>query len=167
MTGRIFVDTNILVYALDRSALAKHEIARRLVGQLWVSGAGALSTQVLQEFYVTVTRKIPNPLPPATARAELRAYVQWPVELIRAETVLHASSLAERETLSFWDALLVVCAARSGADVLVTEDLQHGRRIEGVLIKNPFRAGRVSEAVGRPVATRRGPRPALPRGRAK
>jgi predicted nucleic acid-binding protein len=133
-----FVDTNVLIYAYDRSAGAKHTAARSLIAGLWEARTGVLSTQVLQEFYVTVTRKLPRPLPPARARLFVARYATWPVYRLEPDDILQASAFEECHSLSFWDALVVVAAVRLGAARLLTEDLQHGQTIEGVRIENPF-----------------------------
>ncbi|MQA84076.1 MAG: PIN domain-containing protein [Streptosporangiales bacterium] len=133
-----FVDTNVLVYAYDADAGRRHDIAAELLTRLWRSRTGAISTQVLQEFYVNVTRKLPQPLDRVTARGVLWTYRAWPVHSASVDDVMGAAELEEREQLSFWDALIIVSAVRSGAARLLTEDMQEGRRISGVLIENPF-----------------------------
>ncbi len=137
-TGPFFVDTNILVYAHDRDAGGRHERAYRVMAELWQSGAGTLSTQVLQEFYVTVTRKIPSPLSPARARALIEPYTSWHVETAEPADVLRASEIRERHQLSFWDALIIAIADKAGANVLYSEDLNNGQSIEGLTIVNPL-----------------------------
>ena len=136
MTASVFVDTNVLLYAHDLDAGPKHETARRLVMELWSEQRGVLSTQVLQEFYVDVTRKLR--LPRAEAREALVDFGTWKVERIGVPHILRASELEERFQLSFWDALIVAAAAAAGADEILSEDLSHGQRIDGVLIQNPF-----------------------------
>jgi predicted nucleic acid-binding protein len=138
MSDRVFVDTNILVYAHDLDAGRKHQVATSLLRDLWESQAGVISTQVLQEFYVNVTHKIAKPISPPQARGILSAYAAWQVEVIRPADVLQASEVQERYQLSFWDAMIIVAAAKGGADVLVTEDLNSGQVIEGVRVSNSF-----------------------------
>jgi predicted nucleic acid-binding protein len=140
MTARVFVDTNILIYAYDRDAGDKHRLACDLVRRLWVEGNGVLSTQVLQEFYVNATAKISNPISLPEARAVISRYLVWHVEANTPESILRASEIQERYQLSFWDALIVAAAAQTGAAMLYTEDLNHGQSIEGVKVINPFRA---------------------------
>ncbi|MEI9479950.1 MAG: PIN domain-containing protein [Deltaproteobacteria bacterium] len=137
MNVKIFVDTNILIYAYDIDAAQKHEVARKLVTSLWNQKTGVLSAQVLQELYVTVTRKMAVPIKPSEARTIVRTYMPWVIET-HAEMVLAASEIEERNRISFWDALIVAAANRAGAEKIVTEDLNHGQRIEGILIENPF-----------------------------
>ncbi len=139
MTGeRTFVDTNVLVYAYDADAGAKHERAQSQLQALWEDESGLMSTQVLQEFYVTVTRKLSRPLPRRTAREVVDTYRAWPVHRPDVDDVIAASQLEEPHQLSFWDALIVVSAARSGAHSLLTEDLQDGQRFDGLVVVSPF-----------------------------
>ncbi len=138
MSDRIFVDTNILVYAHDLSAGDRHAKASAVIESLWEAATGITSTQVLQEFYVTVTRKIKNPLTPAEAREIIRNYLAWPVQINDPETTIRASEIEEKNSLSFWDALIVAAALRLQAQKIITEDLNHGQIIEGILVENPL-----------------------------
>ncbi|MBW1702533.1 MAG: PIN domain-containing protein, partial [Deltaproteobacteria bacterium] len=140
MKDRTFVDTNILVYAHDLDAGNKHEIARGIVLELWESRSGMLSTQVLQEFYMTLTRKIPTLLAKPTVRGIVKSYFNWDVVLNDARIILQASEIEETYRLSFWDALIVSAAFSRNAATILTEDLNHGQYVEGILIKNPFKA---------------------------
>lgn len=133
-----FVDINVLAYAHDRSETAKQPVARALLDGLWRDRAGVLSTQVLQELYVVVTRKFDPPMPRDAARELVVLYGTWPVVQVDVPLVLAASELEERHALSFWDALVLEAARRAGATRLLTEDLQAGRRIGGVDIESPF-----------------------------
>jgi predicted nucleic acid-binding protein len=133
-----FVDTNVLAYAHDRSETGKQPVARAHLGMLWHDRTGALSTQVLQEFYVVATRKLAAPMHRTTARRIVTLYAAWPVVQVDVPLILAASELEERHALSFWDALIVEAARRSGATRLLTEDLQHGRVVGGVAVENPF-----------------------------
>lgn len=138
MKEKVFVDTNILIYAHDLDAGSKHDIAVSLIKEFWEKGTGILSTQVLQEFYVNVTRKILKPILPAKARGIIESYLVWQVEVNRPDTILLASEIEERYLLSFWDSLIVAAARNAKADKILTEDLKHGQRLEGILIENPF-----------------------------
>jgi predicted nucleic acid-binding protein len=138
MSDRIFVDTNILVYAHDLSSGDRHAKASAVIESLWEAGTGVISTQVLQEFYVTVTRKIKNPLKSVEAREIIRNYLAWPVQVNDPETTIRASEIEEKNSLSFWDALIVAAALRLQAKKIISEDLNHGQIIEGILIENPL-----------------------------
>ena len=138
MNARTFVDTSVLVYAHDIDAGEKHRIAADRLAELWETRTGVISTQVLQEFYVTVTRKLPTPLARGAARSILVNYSVWQVETPRAETVISASGIEERYQVSFSDALIIAAAAQGRAELLLTEDMNAGQTIEGVRIVNPF-----------------------------
>lgn len=140
MSGKAFVDTNVLVYAHDLDAGERHGVAARLVAELWETRSGVISTQVLQEFYVNATRKIPSPLPRTLARQIVRAYAAWQTELVGPPEIELASELEERHRLSFWDAMIVAAALKGGASRILTEDMSPGRTISGVRIENPFAA---------------------------
>lgn len=142
MSARAFVDTNVLVYAHDLDAGDRHAIASRLVAELWGTHRAVISTQVLQEFYVNVTRKIPSPLSRAAARQIVRAYAAWRTELVGPPEIERASELEEEHQMSFWDALIVAAALKGGASTILTEDMSPGRSISGVRIENPFATGR-------------------------
>lgn len=139
MTVRTFVDSNILIYAHDADAGIRCVKAARRLEELWVSGNGLLSTQVLQEFYVNVTRKISSPLSPETAREVVRDYTPWVAAPITPATILRASEISEIWQTSFWDAMILASAESSRAGILLTEDLNPGQRIAGIEIVNPFR----------------------------
>lgn len=145
MIGKVFVDTNVLIYAYDLDAGPKRAVAAAILKELWSTRLGLLSTQVLQEFYVNVTRKIPSRLAPAVAREIISAYCAWPVQILEPEMILRASEIEERHQLSFWDALIVTAALAGHAAKILSEDLQPGKTIEGVLIENPFAVSPVSE----------------------
>ncbi len=134
----LFVDTNVLVYARDAGEPAKQPQARAWLEHLWRTRTGRLSFQVLQEFYVTVTRKLDPGLGPEEARAELRTLLAWrPVPL--DEGVLEAAwSLEDRYSLSFWGALIVAAAQAAGCEQLLSEDLADGETYGGVEVVNPF-----------------------------
>jgi predicted nucleic acid-binding protein len=137
---REFVDANVLVYALDESAGPKQATAERLLARLWDSASGCLSIQVLQEFFVTVTRKVAMPLSLDDAAERVREFSAWRIFSPTAADVLAAIDLQKRARLSFWDAMVVHAAAESGADVLWTEDLTDGQVLRGVRVTNPFAA---------------------------
>ena len=136
--GPVFVDTNVLVYAYARDESRRGEIARQLLSQLGAVEQIRLSTQVLQELFATLTRKGRRPCTPDEALEHLQALSDWPLFQINYSAIVEAAELSRVAQLSFWDALIVVAAARSGAARLYTEDLSHGQEILGVLIVNPF-----------------------------
>ncbi|MGH9380249.1 MAG: PIN domain-containing protein [Thermoanaerobaculia bacterium] len=133
-----FVDTDILVYAEDRDAGEKHEAARDLITDLWHSGDGVVSVQVLQEFFVNVTRKVPRPVDPVEARAIVEQYLTWRVVQNTGALLLAGIRLASSLQISFWDALLIQAALDEGCERIWTEDLSHGRRVGDLTILNPF-----------------------------
>lgn len=135
---RGFVDTNILIYAFDSSASTKHVAARELIRQLWQEKNGALSIQILQEFYVNVTGKIRHPLSPSAALEVVQDFSQWTLHAPTADDVEAAIRLHQAMRLSFWDAMVVRSAAQLGCSVLWSEDLSHGQELEGLRIVNPF-----------------------------
>ena len=135
---RIFFDTNILVYLYDADEPAKKERAREIFEIEASAGRALLSTQVLQEFYVTVTGKLGVPLDTKTAEDVVRNLAVLPLVQIDAEIILAAIGTGRRLQFSFWDALIVEAAVAGGADRLLSEDLQHGQVIDGLKIENPF-----------------------------
>lgn len=135
---RFFVDTNVLVYAYDLSAGYKHERAREMVEGLWRARAGCVSVQVLQEFFVNVTRKIPEPLSTTQAKRIASDLGHWRTHSPTARDVVEAIELHERLSLSFWDAMIVRSASSSGCSVLYTEDLNSGQLYDGVRVENPL-----------------------------
>jgi predicted nucleic acid-binding protein len=139
MSDRTFVDTNILVYAHDADAGEKHATAAKAVAELWESRNGIISTQVLQELYVTLTRKVAMPVAGNIARRLIRNYLMWELVLNDGAIILHASEIEENYKLSFWDGLIIAAAYSKNAVVILSEDLNHGQSIEGILVHNPFR----------------------------
>jgi predicted nucleic acid-binding protein len=138
MIDKVFLDTNILIYAHDIDAGLKHDVALSIIEKIWEEETGIISTQIIQEFYVNVTRKIPNPITPVQARGIILNYFSWQVEGVEPHTILSASEIEEKYVLSFWDSLIIATASQSEAVKILTEDLNHGQTIEGVLIENPF-----------------------------
>lgn len=138
MSDLVFVDTNILLYAHDQDAGAKRERALAALKALWSSGAGRLSVQVLQEFYVNVTRKLATAVARSTAREVVTAYGEWIRNPTTAATVTRAADVADMAEISFWDALIIASAEESGASMLYSEDLNTGQVIAGVKIVNPL-----------------------------
>jgi predicted nucleic acid-binding protein len=138
MTGKVFVDSNILIYAHDLDAGPKQYLAAKWFRELWETHTGRLSTQVLQEFYVNVTQKIKKPLRKSAAREVVRNYSAWVESSITPATVIRASEIGENWQLSFWDGMILAAAEQDQAAELLTEDLTHGQVIAGIKIVNPF-----------------------------
>jgi predicted nucleic acid-binding protein len=133
-----FADINVLVYAHDRSAGLKQARARALIDGLWREGGGSLSVQVLQEFFVAVTRKVPRPLDVEEAESIVRDRSAWQVYVPQPSAVLAAIRIHRLRRVSFWDALVLHAAAALGCDELWSEDLGAGQVFEGVRVRNPF-----------------------------
>ena len=138
MSGKFFVDTNILVYAHDRSTGDKHLRAQALMNRLWDSGEGVLSTQVLQELCFNLRRKAARPLPVSEVRLLIRDYATWEVVTNTPSSILHALDIETRYKISFWDALIVQAAEASGASILYSEDLAKGKSYGAVRVVNPL-----------------------------
>lgn len=135
---RQFLDTNVLIYAHDTSAGRKHDRARALMHELWQSGDGCLSVQVLQEFYVNVTAKVPKPLAPETASDRIAELATWPIHRPGVEDVLDAIRLATRYGVSFWDAMVIQSATQLGCRRLWSEDLGAGQVYGSLRVVDPF-----------------------------
>ena len=138
MAERVFIDTNVLVYADDLDAGDKRDKAQALLYQAYVDGSGVVSTQVLQEFFVASTRKLG--VRPEIARRKVELLARLDVVTIQPTLILDAIDLHRLHSLSFWDALILRAASASGCRTLLTEDMQPGRTIAGVHIENPFAA---------------------------
>jgi predicted nucleic acid-binding protein len=139
MNGRAFIDTNVLVYLFDTDARAKQLCARNVLDTHRATASIVISTQVLQEFYVAVTRKLARPLAESDARAVVADLALLPVAQVDAGMILAAIDLGCAEQLSFWDALIVESALEADCRVLLSEDLQDGRRYGRLIVENPFR----------------------------
>jgi predicted nucleic acid-binding protein len=126
MADKYFVDTNILIYAHDRSAGTKHDRARKLIEHLWNTGEGVLSMQVLQELCINLRRKTGRKILSDEIRRIIQDYLSWEIVIDSPESTLHALEIEERYKTSFWDALLLQAAESSGATVLYSEDLAVG-----------------------------------------
>jgi predicted nucleic acid-binding protein len=137
MNDKTFVDTNVLIYAHDVDAKAKHETARTVLRELWSQRTGVLSPQVLQEFYVNVTRKIATPLSRDAARLVVNSYAIWCTETTPAE-IATAFHIEDQSRIGFWDALMVASAAKAGAVRILSEDLNAQQTIAGIRIEDPF-----------------------------
>jgi predicted nucleic acid-binding protein len=138
MSDRAFLDTNVVVYAFDADAPSKQEVARRLLEDLATGGRCVVSTQVLQEFFVTVTRKLAVPLPQADAERATRDLSQFQVVPVDVPIVFAAIATSRDSRISYWDALIIEAARTADCRRLLSEDLQAGRRFGSVVVENPF-----------------------------
>ncbi len=136
MSGKVFLDSNILVYAQDAGSADKQRRSRDLIARLAGTGEGVISTQVMQEFFVSVTRKLG--VPPLAAKAILKTFTVFEIVPAGPELIHEAIDCAVLNAISFWDALILAAAASAGCGILCTEDLNPGQIIMGVKIKNPF-----------------------------
>lgn len=135
---RQFIDSNILVYAFDHAASGKSETARSLLRELWGSGQGCLSIQVLQEFFVSITQKIPRPMTVRDAAQEVEDLSGWRVHSPEPRDLLAAIDLQQSLRVSFWDAMVLHSARELRCRTLWTEDLNDGQTYADVLVRNPF-----------------------------
>jgi predicted nucleic acid-binding protein len=138
MSDKYFVDTNVLVYAHDRLTGAKHQPARELVDELWRSGLGVLSTQVLQELCFSLRRKSLHPLSIDETRTVIEDYASWEVIVNKPDSILRALEIESLYKIGFWDALILQSAEAAGASVLYTEDLSASQTYGSVRVVNPF-----------------------------
>jgi len=134
---KTFIDTNVLIYAFDVRSAAKQKVAEAALDELWSNRTGVLSVQVLQEFYVNVTRKIGKPLTKDAAREIVGLYSSWCGETSSAE-IESAFRIEIESRVGFWDALILASAVKAGATRILSEDMNAGQVISGVRIENPF-----------------------------
>ena len=138
MTGPVFVDTNVLVYARHAGHPAKQRRAAAWMADLWGSRRGRVSFQVLQEYYATVTQKLRPAVPPDAARADVRNLLRWRPAAVNAELCEQAWRVQDRFRFSYWDSLIVAAAQIQACRTLLTEDLEAGQDLDGVRVVNPF-----------------------------
>jgi predicted nucleic acid-binding protein len=136
MTGLVFVDTNVLLYALDDADLKKQSAARRWHAKLWRSRHGRISFQVLQEFYANVVEKWPESID--EARVEIKDLLAWQPVTIGISILENGWKIQDRYRLSFWDAMIVASAKAAACGFLLSEDFQPDQDLDGVVVKNPF-----------------------------
>ncbi|NJD54957.1 MAG: PIN domain-containing protein [Nitrospirae bacterium] len=139
--GNVFVDTHIIVYAYDVSAGKKHDMAVELMEDLWSSGRGVISTQVLQELFVTITKKLGKPLDIVTAKEIVKDLLKWKTIIVDGDIILEAIDSQKEYGYSFWDSVIIASALEGGAATLLSEDLSDRRQVKGITIRNPFIAG--------------------------
>jgi predicted nucleic acid-binding protein len=136
--SRSFLDTNVLLYLFDNSVPEKKTRAQEVFAEEVEAGRAVLGTQVLQEFYVNVTRKLAEPPTTEVAAAQVEDFARLPLVRVDEAMILAAIERSRSMSFSFWDALILEAALRGGADRLLTEDLQHGQKIEDLKVENPF-----------------------------
>jgi len=139
MSDKAFLDTNVLVYAHEPATGTKHERARALIEQLWITGGGVLSTQVLQELCINLRRKMSKPWTAEETRNVILDYMNWQIVVNRPDSIIEALVIENRYRISFWDALIIHAAESSGASILYTEDLSDGQEYGSVRVVNPFK----------------------------
>ena len=137
----VFVDTKVLLYAVDETDPAKQQQARQWIAVCWQRRCGRVSTQVLNEFYANARKRFTSAIAAGDARAEVRRYQLWNPWLIDQATIETAWAAESRYQLDYRDALMVAAAQHMGCTLLLTEDLQHDQQIDGVRIVNPFLVG--------------------------
>ena len=137
MSGRTFVDTNILICAHDLAQGAKQTAADGVLRELWTNQTGVLSPQVLQEFYYNATRKGARPLSRNDARRIVATYSVWCIDFSQAE-LFSAFQVEDMAKISFWDSLIIAAALKAGATTILSEDMNSGQTIAGIRIVNPL-----------------------------
>ena len=143
MSVEVFLDTNVLIYAVSSSP---QEAAKKDRALDLIEGEDfGLSAQVLQEFYVNVTQKIAQPLPSDIAVELLEQFRQFPMALTDYPLIVAGIETSLRYGISYWDGAIVAAAATLGARTLFSEDLNHGQKYGDVRVVNPFPAGGSSE----------------------
>lgn len=145
MSGKAFVDSNILIYAHDEQAGMKYVRAQEILERLWREKRGVLSTQVLQEFCVNARRKALKPISRYELREAVRDFLRWETVVNSPESVLRAMEIEDSYKLSFWDAMIVQAAESANCEILYSEDFSHGQEYEGLLVINPFESGEAGE----------------------
>ena len=162
MTAAVFVDTNVFVYARDASEPAKRSVAVQWLEELWREHRGRTSTQVLSEYYVTVTGKLRRRLDREIAWGHVRDLIAWEPQEISPELLRLAREIEERYATSWWDAMIVAAAQLQDCSILLSEDFQDGMVFGSVAVRNPFAARvagqRVEYAVPRMAVVRHRPR---------
>lgn len=139
MNDKCFVDSNILLYAHDRSTGAKHLLARTLLEKVWQSGLGVISTQILQEVCVNLRRKAGSPLSSEEVRSIIQDYLSWEVVTNTHQSILQALDIEARYKISFWDAMVIQAAENAGCAILYSEDLNDQQRFGSVQVINPLK----------------------------
>jgi predicted nucleic acid-binding protein len=140
MADRVFLDTNIFIYAIDTSPSQsfKRDRARNLIREHIEMESGVISIQVLQEFFVGSTSKISSPLSAEDALEFIQYISAFDMVIPSVEMVITAIGLHQKHRFSFWDAMIIQSAMVTDCNLLLSEDLQHGFQLGSLTIKNPF-----------------------------
>lgn len=138
MTEKFFVDTNVLVYVHDLRQPVKNTVAAEWVGRLWREQSGRTSIQVLNELYVTLTRKLPRRMGADEAWDVVHTLTAWNPQPMDRDVLIRAREIERRYQISWWDSLIVGAAQLQDCDMLLTEDLQQGMIFDRVTVQNPF-----------------------------
>jgi len=138
MNALVFVDTNVFVYARDERDATKHARAVEWIANLWRERAGRTSTQVLSEYYFTVTRKLARRVPPDEAWDDAKTLFAWKPHPIDATLLQRAREIEQRWRLSWWDSMVVAAAQLQDCAMLLSEDLQDGVAFGDVTVRSPF-----------------------------
>lgn len=162
MTGTVFVDANVFLYANDEGDPAKMPRARAWVDHLWDNGLGRTSVQALSEYYVNLKRKAAASLPPDEAWLRVSRFLQWKPQSVDEPLFRRAREIELRWRLSWWDSMIVAAAQLQGCAILLTEDLQDGALYGGVTVRSPFTLD-----VREPVPTYAAAPPSAPRHRGR
>jgi predicted nucleic acid-binding protein len=136
VAGKVFLDTNVLAYAQDAGEPAKRTRSRALIADAAAGGNGVISTQVMQEFFVTATRKLG--VAPLAAKSVVKTFRVFEIVQTSPDLIDEAIDCSVLNQLSFWDGLILAAAAASGCATLYSEDLNAGQSVHGVRIVNPF-----------------------------
>jgi len=138
MKDKYFIDTNILVYANDRTEKGKYERAKQILFNGIANEDIAISTQVLSEFYVTVTQKIKVKLPANTAKKEILLLKAIEIVEIDFNLIIQAINISDKNQLTYWDSLIIAAAQKARCNIVYSEDFNPDQTIGSVTIKNPF-----------------------------
>ena len=152
---KCFFDTNVLVYRFDTSESRKQAIATDLVDRCVLDGSFRISTQVMMEFYNVATRKLSSTISPASAARVIAAWAKYDAVTITPSLIIEAAAIHQQHFFSWWDSVIVAAAVAAGADVLYSEDLEHGQNVDGLQIVNPFRAAASVNEASPPIPARR------------
>ena len=141
MNDSLFVDTNILVYYRDSSDPEKQKIAEDWMTEIWKNKLGRISYQVLNEYYVTVTRKLDPGLQPQAARLDIKNLMEWDPVVVDKKLIENGWIIQDQYKFSWWDSLIIAAAQKANCSILLSEDLQHRQKIENLTIIDPFKTG--------------------------